>query len=498
MSECIRINSIEHLPIESTLLIHYTVLCTGFWDLNQMATAYRNICDEEWTVMYPNFQHPRHTDFPLDIPVAGYRGVFAWNYDGVYGVSAENFDEAHSYLLQLSIFNFNCLYTGAAPTGTNSNTGALPKEILDTTTPPPPIIPITVPPPIIPPRIPDPPVPGPPRPPALPRDVPFDTRTPRPNPPDFPIPPATSPRPTATTIPPTTPRDNPTTTIPPRTIGVTTIDSIITNPNTNQPDRPNQSIPGAILPNRFINNITTRNDVIVSPPSVPNNQVQPIGSKGIDLNDQGSAGNTSSLPGLQSNISPPIYPTSSTNTKSVRQIDTSSLLSNSTTLLNINSSDIQIGEPIIIAGTFIPPVGIELLANASIYILDSAGSTNIVAQSSATQATHINPLQIGISCTTINLPLGEVTIILSVEQNGTVIGTAVRSALIRSVQTNNRSPKEDVPSQFAVAGRQIITNPPILISRPEGENIQLLLLQLILIIESVYSIKLITHKIDLH
>jgi len=118
MPNCIAINGLEHLPNEQTLLIHYNILCTGTWYLSQLLTAYRNVCDTEWTVMYPNFQHPRHTDFPIAVPSPGQGATFAWNYGGIQGISAENFDAYHSYLVQLTIFNYDCYNTG-----NNPNTG---------------------------------------------------------------------------------------------------------------------------------------------------------------------------------------------------------------------------------------------------------------------------------------------------------------------------------------------------------------------------------------
>ena len=115
MSYCITINNLELLPQEDTLLINYSITCTGLWYLSQLSTAYRNVCDTEWTVMYPNHQHPRHSDFPIGVTTAPYQATFAWNYGGIQGVSAENFDEEHSYLVQLSIFEYGCFNTGQTP-----------------------------------------------------------------------------------------------------------------------------------------------------------------------------------------------------------------------------------------------------------------------------------------------------------------------------------------------------------------------------------------------
>lgn len=126
MTECITINSIEHLPNEDTILIRYLIDCTGLWYLAQNLTAYRNVCDTEWTVMFPNHQHPQHTDFPILVTSPGYTCTFAWNYGGIQGISAETFDDRHSYLTQITIFDYNCDNTGVTNTGNNggqNNTG---------------------------------------------------------------------------------------------------------------------------------------------------------------------------------------------------------------------------------------------------------------------------------------------------------------------------------------------------------------------------------------
>ena len=116
MSYCVTINSLEHLPAEETLLIHYNISCSGIWHLNQLDTAYRNVCDSGWTVMYPNHQHPLHSDFPIST-TSSTNATFAWNYGGIQGISAVNFDENHSYLVQLSIYDYYCLNTGEPPGG---------------------------------------------------------------------------------------------------------------------------------------------------------------------------------------------------------------------------------------------------------------------------------------------------------------------------------------------------------------------------------------------
>lgn len=113
--DCINITETKNLPAEKTLLVKYVITCTGVWDLYQDYTAYRNICDLEWTMMIPNHQHPLHTDFPITVGPGGVRGVFAWNYGGIQGIEAENFDEGHSFLTQITIYNMGCGNTGSIP-----------------------------------------------------------------------------------------------------------------------------------------------------------------------------------------------------------------------------------------------------------------------------------------------------------------------------------------------------------------------------------------------
>lgn len=127
MSYCVNINSTEHLPQENTLLINYTITCSGLWDLLQLDTAYRNVCDDYWTVMYANIQHPRHTDFPISVGVNPVNATYAWNYGGIQGIGPENFDPNHSYLVQLGIFNSSC--SGISQTGSNSGSNPIGQQL---------------------------------------------------------------------------------------------------------------------------------------------------------------------------------------------------------------------------------------------------------------------------------------------------------------------------------------------------------------------------------
>lgn len=135
----------EHLPEETTLLIHYSIGQAGTWSLAQLLSAYRSVLDNGWTVMYPNTQHPRHTDFPITVAENGnVAGTFAWNYGGIRGVDPENFNSERSYLIQLTVYNpdegtvTNQTQTATAGGETNSSTGGqvTPASVPTKATPP--------------------------------------------------------------------------------------------------------------------------------------------------------------------------------------------------------------------------------------------------------------------------------------------------------------------------------------------------------------------------
>lgn len=123
MPNCVGISRIDHLPNETTILIRYVIGCTGTWDLEQTLTAYRSVCDTDWTLMSPNYQHPQHTDLPITITSPGYNATFAWNYGGIPGISSEDFNPSRSYLTQIGLYNLDCYYTGN-PSNTGTTTGS--------------------------------------------------------------------------------------------------------------------------------------------------------------------------------------------------------------------------------------------------------------------------------------------------------------------------------------------------------------------------------------
>lgn len=129
-----------HLPKEKTLLIHYGVQETGSWIYSLCHCGYRGVCDDNWTIMIPNHQHPQHTDARPEqrmyVAQGGRKGIFAWNYGGIKGVASEDFDADHSYLVQLTVQK-DCSTIppsggGGQPTGTKKtgvNTGQTGKGV---------------------------------------------------------------------------------------------------------------------------------------------------------------------------------------------------------------------------------------------------------------------------------------------------------------------------------------------------------------------------------
>ena len=128
------IHHTTHLPREKTLLIHYTVNETGSWIYSLCHCGYRGVCEDDWTIMIPNHQHPQHTDARpaqrLQIVAGGRKGIFAWNYGGIAGVASEDFDADHSYLTQLTIQKDCSPFSGGGRSGQtttgNRATGSVP------------------------------------------------------------------------------------------------------------------------------------------------------------------------------------------------------------------------------------------------------------------------------------------------------------------------------------------------------------------------------------
>lgn len=128
------IHQTTHLPSEKTLLVHYTVNETGSWIYSLCHCGYRGVCEDDWTIMIPNHQHPQHTDARpsqrLQIIAGGRQGIFAWNYGGIVGVASEDFDSDHSYLAQLTMQKDCSPFSGGGNSGKGStrtrSTGSVP------------------------------------------------------------------------------------------------------------------------------------------------------------------------------------------------------------------------------------------------------------------------------------------------------------------------------------------------------------------------------------
>lgn len=478
MSNCVKITDLEHLPVEKTLLVHYNILCTGVWHLSQLLTAYRNVCDTEWTVMYPNHQHPRHSDFPIAVPVPGRPAIFAWNYGGIQGISGENFDNNHSYLVQLSLFEYGCLYTGSgiSPTG---STGSPPLPtgifIIDPiigrsgdrsgSTP-------SLPAPITPPV----PRPAPPAPP----DPPGNGRQYRPVPI---VPPGWVFNPTGTgVIDPTggccVPPYIPT---PPVGVdgggsnyinipGVGIPPVLVYNPPVQPTDPPDSSYvynpvvpqpPDSVWDNISIENEgsagilggsfnglnigtlsnnqqvfkewsrpsnlglgQTKTDLTVNPldrssaissiPSVSNKTVNKFG-KGVDLGVSSDDSDVGDTPGsLSSKLKSSIRGTDLSKLISLNQINTSSVMPGCLVDLQIGFDDIPYGEPVIASSVFYPPAGIQLSVTASLYALDSDGKVFLLQATQNSSCSFESPVALGVSQSSTMFKPGSVVILFLV------------------------------------------------------------------------------------
>lgn len=123
MVDALHINSLEHAPMERTLFIHYTLDQSGLWDFLPQHCGYRGVCDSGWYIMYPNTQHPRHTDAPILVnPQSVVTCTFAWNYGGIRGIDPVDFSDGHSYLVQLAMMDsLGCQMP--APTGSTGSIG---------------------------------------------------------------------------------------------------------------------------------------------------------------------------------------------------------------------------------------------------------------------------------------------------------------------------------------------------------------------------------------
>lgn len=425
MSDCIRINGLENLPLENTLLINYTILCTGTWELAQLLTAYRNVCDTEWTVMYPNFQHPRHTDFPILVTTPGLNATFAWNYGGIQGIAAENFDEAHTYLTQLSIFNYGCYYTGDPGGSTSTGTGEPPVTGLTGTqtggsggggTGPIGGGPggggggVGIP---IPSVIPFPPVGG------------------------------------------SIPNNQVNLVIPDNQVIYDPVLGGSSGQSGTQPLNPeipvqstynelNPQVYNVVIPQVYpqfpsgvVGGYSTEvvSPYIPSTPSVPYGSVITYGGN-IEINGTVSTVNIGAVPGLLSSTTTQNPGVSIENSLSLRQINTSTVIPGSFTNLVIGSDEITIGSPAIVSASYTLPQGVETNATAQLYILTSQDNVYLLLQSATTFINSETSLQLGGSIATNAFNLGQSTLIFIVKNTeNQIIGVSSTALILREQPT---------------------------------------------------------------
>jgi hypothetical protein len=469
MSYCITINGLELLPAEETLLIHYNITCTGTWYLQQLSTAYRNVCDTEWTVMYPNHQHPRHSDFPITVPQAPQAATFAWNYGGIQGISSENFDATHSYLVQLAIFNYECFNTGQPTTGDpGTGTGTTGTGTTGTTTGEPPGPPF---PPLI--AVPGTPIPGFPSHPIPGRlgkpnpdssewpDVSIvtypDTSNPgEPNPnatqlPGFPSDPGepgggivSNPEPGEVITQPeiignpniysySSPYPKPTPNIPPSSLGnqAQNLKPTITRNGYSNPaisfTRPSEYSVGASQNPNLSFRSTTRSDAIPGEASYNIGLPQPNSKVNANTVNESNEGN---IPGM---LSSKLLGSQFVTGPKTKQLNISSLEYSSYVSLMVSSDIVTIGQPIVISAVFSPNV--EMKAKMRVTIQDSHKSKQVVSTDLIDVSSTV-PLTCGQSTLSSIYNLGNLVVTCIVEDiDNKVIG--VKSVAIANIEEVN-------------------------------------------------------------
>lgn len=106
----ITVQNIEHIAWAKRIIITWYIDVAptdpqhGNWEYLLQSCGYKNVCDEEWTVMDPNIQHPQHSD----VIIAPGVNVFVWDYGGVKGLEPKDFDATHSYIVQMAAVDSGC------------------------------------------------------------------------------------------------------------------------------------------------------------------------------------------------------------------------------------------------------------------------------------------------------------------------------------------------------------------------------------------------------
>lgn len=104
------IKKIEHIPWAKRIIIDFYVTvgpsdpAKGGWVYLLSSCGYRGVCDDEWIVMEPNWQHPLHSD----TIIAPGDNKFVWDYLGVQGLNPQDFDSEHSYVVQIACVDSSC------------------------------------------------------------------------------------------------------------------------------------------------------------------------------------------------------------------------------------------------------------------------------------------------------------------------------------------------------------------------------------------------------
>ncbi len=471
MSNCVNINSLEHLPAEQTLLVHYTITCTGTWYLGQLLTAYRNVCDTDWTVMYPNHQHPRHTDFPITVSNPGTPATFAWNYGGILGISAENFDEQHSYLTQLCLYNYECTNTGVDPTTgvssgvvTGGETGTGGGGIIIN----PPFTPIK--PPRIPPFNPTP----------IPVYIEPDPVTPgvlqfRPGVQQDPYSQWTgqnSGQPSGHTQYNTSVSQVNVSTneFSSTSVSLVNLNQVIQPNTTTSIFRPSEVGGGSVSNPYLAFNPFSRSPAIPNSPGLAGGAVQTfstIDPNTIEVSLEGSAPGT---------LSANIIEVGSTYQPSVGQVNIPSVDYSSHIGIYIPSTEITYGDPLVASVAFLPPVGVEIQGRIELYAQDSVGS-RLIQTSASYIASNTVPLTCGVVVASSQFRLGQITITAKVlDTQDRVI--AIKSILGVILEVNNTGLEqtskvtigEELPAIMRNSSTSKISNTPIVLDLPEDKS----------------------------
>lgn len=422
MSNSISINNIDYLPNEQTILIRYLIESTGLWYLSQLTTAYRGVCDTEWTVMFPNNQHPQHTDFPILVDTPGKRCTFAWNYGGIQGISSENFDSQHSYLVQLSIFEYGCNSAGQQipintdPVATSPTTipgGNQPGIVINGPVPPAPPPPVRNPGGGGPTTIPT----------AIANPGPINANT---NDPIF--------TPASTSVPSTVEINSPFIIYQQSDpIGYTNIEPTVVGSITTTAHTPPLNNTPYVVSTPTITNPIFNEPVVVINAYTPQSNT----SYQIEEEAEEEPSSNSELPdsGIILETFPTYYRQIYHRSPVLQQSDLVNIVGSATLDLQVMSNQVYIGDPVVYSSFFRPPQGMICYSRIEIRVQDSNGSM-LINSAYNEHASYESPVTCGGSFSSSLFSLGNLTIIMSIFDNlDRVVG--IRSI---SVSNNERPP----------------------------------------------------------